>query len=920
MLGMNGNAAGVGSSSGGGGGGGGSGANGSGHGNVGPSGGARQQRPHHFNPHQTPTFHPQQNYGTNHQYGGPNANHHHGFATQQQQQHSYGGAGGGGGGNFVPNGAAPNGYGGYEFIPAQQQAGYMQHQYGGTAGYGQMAHGGGPAAAGYYYPPGNAMMGMGMNMGMGPAGAGLNSVAPGYQGMMMSPGMQPSALNYGGPPAPSMAAMGMGGMQNGTGRFPPTFTPQSQHALPQHASFGNSAAGPGMGGANGHGALGVSASSPYPAYHHASSSAAPSSSSVTSPSLSNTTANTATTPATTATTTATVGSFNGSVSSPPNNAVASQTGGAILNNHHGGYMDQNPYAHLHQQHANHPHHNPYANMQAGGSGPSAAASSMPLGMSPSYQNGGLYQPYGPPHPQQTMQNGPAGGSMSPAHMHAPVHSLSVTPKMNHRAAYGYPVLPNTVNSNVNGPARKPSVVISAHDSGISMSGSQSGRGPSVSENGSQNVDGAAVDEEGESEVDGDEPSDSEPVFASINQAVVGAKKAKKSKRKAHVEEVNVSNPSTEEPVVAEKKDVEATIESSAADVTPAVPEQQLQITETFTDKLESFNDDPSGSRSIPSAWISSGRPHPIETAPGVVFNKSTAFPAHLYPIINTWDQIESKGKSVKGKGKARSQDKAVSLRKRRRGGKGVEIEFGEVSRALLAEVEKAKEAASASQESVPTTTTTEQDESSQIQEASKFTEEVKPEVIDETVETKQTPTTEEASATIEAKPVDSSNEGQTAAPVSVTTPSASPAPPVAKAAPKSWAALLRGPAPKSTSSTSASVATPVAPVPPSNITSETLAQSAVVEEVPGSNENQSPKKVIVAESVPGTTIPAPSAKPANAWGARPIIVPDQLDLGRLLADGLDERTRASLKKVTSVPRGLINTGNMCFANSVSHVE
>ncbi len=139
-------------------------------------------------------------------------------------------------------------------------------------------------------------------------------------------------------------------------------------------------------------------------------------------------------------------------------------------------------------------------------------------------------------------------------------------------------------------------------------------------------------------------------------------------------------------------------------------------------------------------------------------------------------------------------------------------------------------------------------------------------------------------------------------------PEVSPAPP-AKPVIKSWAALVRASAPPSPAGQSAPATPAQSTEPPSGITS------------PGSPPSGSaPLPSVGQASAGGTSASAPSApsRPggyaAAAWGGA---MRQQEDLGKLLLEGLDPRITTRTGRVGNVPRGIINTGNMCFANSVS---
>lgn len=674
----------------------------------------------------------------------------------------------------------------------------------------------------------------------------------------MGPGMYPGANGYTGM---GMTTAGNGIMNGPPGALGMGGMPNGQGGPSRFPTF--TPHGGGIASPNGVNVNGVGAhipTSPYPAYQHASSVGA------TSPSMANAT---------------TQAPMNGGGASPQN--PAAMPNGMNMPTYG---MEQNPYAHLHQ-HANHPHHNPYA--------------AMANGMSP-YGNGNPYQPYAPIHQQLA---GP-GGPISPALMHAQVHPPSITPKMSHRSTYGYPVLPTAPNAP---PTRKPVSISSPTRPSMSEGTSGGHLNGHASEVGASAVDEESSDEEAVA-------SDGEPVFASINQAVA-AQKAKKSKRKASVEEQ------------VQKAPVETT-DKVKEEVKPSEPkpvEPETQVQQPMTDSFMDASDSVSNDLAIrPPPWISTGRPYPIEAAPGVVFHRKTPFPARLYPDIKTWEQVEQREKSVKAEGKVREQSNAVVLRQRRKIDDDAERTFGEVTKDVLAQVEKEKkereavkeqEQQRAEQTSAEVTFRTEKPQESepkaQTVEARSETPAPAKSVTEESKATVDDPSAEAKASETSIAPPPSETSAIAA---SLETPAPAPAPAPAKAAPKSWAALLRGAAPKQTPAGPA-VSSPTGTVPLSNVTSPKLAQSAIVEEVAGSSENQPPQKAIVVPE--GGPAPAPVApsKPTNAWGSRPMIVPDQLDLGKLLAEGLDERTRASLKKVTSVPRGLINTGNMCFANSVS---
>lgn len=162
---------------------------------------------------------------------------------------------------------------------------------------------------------------------------------------------------------------------------------------------------------------------------------------------------------------------------------------------------------------------------------------------------------------------------------------------------------------------------------------------------------------------------------------------------------------------------------------------------------------------------------------------------------------------------------------------------------------------------------------------------------------------ETPSSTIVAPPTPVVQSQVPSTPSAATAASASiPSTPVAKPAPKSWAALLRSNAPQTpksnTSSPSSSAAASATPAGP-NTSNKTRAG-------PGGYASAA----------------------ATSASARPKTI-GELDLAALLSEGLSQAMSGTsissapgtdASAVASVPRGLINTGNMCFANSVSRLS
>lgn len=146
---------------------------------------------------------------------------------------------------------------------------------------------------------------------------------------------------------------------------------------------------------------------------------------------------------------------------------------------------------------------------------------------------------------------------------------------------------------------------------------------------------------------------------------------------------------------------------------------------------------------------------------------------------------------------------------------------------------------------------------------------------------------------------------------SATTAPTTPA--VPRAPPKSWAALLRNGQPAS--------ALRGSPAP--SIASAQIASNVAT---PGSSPIAAPSglndAVSQAPSEIGTPVQATSpvalkARPPAAW-----TVPGKFsneEMSRLLLEGLPAANMTARARTATVPRGLINTGNMCFANSIMQV-
>lgn len=155
------------------------------------------------------------------------------------------------------------------------------------------------------------------------------------------------------------------------------------------------------------------------------------------------------------------------------------------------------------------------------------------------------------------------------------------------------------------------------------------------------------------------------------------------------------------------------------------------------------------------------------------------------------------------------------------------------------------------------------------------------------------------------------------------TPARAPAPAPSPAKPRSWAALLKTPTPSSPSTPGA------VPSSSASVTSTTEAGPSR----PRPSTSASPSTPNLTANVNGLQLSPPTqgqqqqqAKTFNYAAAAMSSVPSpHEELIKLLSEGVSSLrgtgTTVGLsvkeKEALMVPRGLINTGNMCFANTVS---
>jgi ubiquitin carboxyl-terminal hydrolase 10 len=170
------------------------------------------------------------------------------------------------------------------------------------------------------------------------------------------------------------------------------------------------------------------------------------------------------------------------------------------------------------------------------------------------------------------------------------------------------------------------------------------------------------------------------------------------------------------------------------------------------------------------------------------------------------------------------------------------------------------------------------------------------------------PPAEKPSTETPTKVEDAAPEPEVAAPV--------PAPaPLPKAKPASWAALLKPTLVAQIPSDTFSTGPSSVRVSPSKSIISLATDTDALTEVDATTPRS------VAPSLP-PSVPAPAARPvfnyasAAASGRGPT---PQEELVKLMTDGL--RAKPKGPPASSIPRGLINTGNMCYANTVcpSHV-
>nr|XP_031857112.1 uncharacterized protein CI109_007505 [Kwoniella shandongensis]KAA5524183.1 hypothetical protein CI109_007505 [Kwoniella shandongensis] len=181
---------------------------------------------------------------------------------------------------------------------------------------------------------------------------------------------------------------------------------------------------------------------------------------------------------------------------------------------------------------------------------------------------------------------------------------------------------------------------------------------------------------------------------------------------------------------------------------------------------------------------------------------------------------------------------------------------------------------------------------------------------------------EAAARPSESQPVseDRSEEVQPAASTSKPETEAPRTKPVAKAS--SWAAAVRGPSSTAGSSVPTAAQSKVASPARSTVSLAPESEAGPSRMPSSPSANATPPRSSTSSSQPPpstgastTTGPRPAFNYAAAAATGASLTPQE-DLARLLADGVKGKGKEGQ---ATIPRGLINTGNMCFANTILQV-